>query len=109
MGRLIDLTSQVEVIPDSIIKYGVEISGIFCSVDTSFGRGLNIECNGELKGKELKESIDVKCVAYDDRGRVLGECAAYFNHEAFNEYDTFSLSFYTRIKPYTCRILILKR
>lgn len=108
MGRIIDLTSKVEVIEENARKFGVEISGIYCSVESDFRRGNSIECNGEIIGTELSESVIVKCSAFDEKGRVLGEGTAYNNRESYSNYDTFSVSFYTRLKPSKCKILILK-
>ena len=111
MGKVIDLTSKVEKLEITEKKYGVHISGMYCSVEAnnySDDVSYEVKCNGEITGEEILTDIAVKCTAYDDKERVLGEDSKYFSRGTFSKFDTFVLCFNINSKPAKCKLFIIK-
>lgn len=110
-NSIIELNAMIEKIEATEKKLGVTISGINCYSEVNEYDGIveyEITCNGEILGEEVEVNFSVKCTAFDENGRVLGEGSKNFYSDSFSGYDTFQIYVNTKNRPTKIKIFVLK-
>ncbi len=110
MGKIIDLTGKVEVVNNIAEGVGINISGLYCSVGirNRFFDEFYVECNGEISADNLIDDVSIHCIAFDEKGRVLGESSSYYSKNDFSGYNVFCMRFNTNLKPIKFKLIFLK-
>ncbi len=110
----IDIKSFQEKIERILLKekeYGIELSGIFVSVEkkeTENNIDFICKINGEINGENLTCSLVLKAIAYDELKRILGNGNIEILKENFHDYDIFSISFMCKQLPDSFKLFPVK-